>query len=151
MAISRRKFAQKAGLAIVGAGLAGSAAGAFSRSPKPGSLFGISARPLADPLTTLRSDLFLPYIGTIFHTGRIHGPGNSLQLTDVILHRRSMEKSSETGGESFSLLFRSIGRKRSPGEIHIFRHPSLGTFSLFIAPVERAKKTYEAVINHLPS
>ena len=141
MAISRRKFAQKAGLIIVGAGFAGSAGKIFSQSLSPGNF--------ADPVMDLKSEAFLPYIGTLFSTVRNGHLRNSLQLTEIILHQDPKEKPAEINGESFSLLFRNISGKKLPEEIHTFEHPWLGTFSLFIAPVERAKTTYEAVINHL--
>lgn len=145
MVISRRKFAQTAGLTIIGAGLAGSAGKVFSQSLSAG--FPISAESFADPLMGFDSATFQPYIGTIFQPVQNGILKPSLRLTEVFVHQ-SAKQPSDIKGESFSLLFRAVGRNTLPPETHTFEHASLGTFSLFIIPFERQPKLYEAVINH---
>jgi hypothetical protein len=145
MALTRRKFTQVAGAAMMGIGFAGPAAKVFSQSLISSGLFSVTGEVSADLLMSFKSDTFLPYLGTVFYSGE---NGNSLRLTDVVIHQHQKEKLSVTAGESFSLLFQKVGRKSVLQDVHTFEHPSLGTFSLFIAPVERGGKIYEAVINH---
>ncbi len=145
MALSRRKFTQVAGAAMVGIGFAGAASRTFSQSSRSAGLFSITGEAASDMLMSFNSETFAPYIGTIFRSGQ---SGYSFRLTEVAQHKGSQEKRFGMSGDSFSLFFRSVGRKDVPQDIHTFEHPSLGTFSLFIAPVERGGKTYEAVINH---
>jgi hypothetical protein len=145
MTLSRRKFTQVAGAAMVGLGFAGPAAKIFSQSLRSGDLFPLTGEAAADVLVSFKSETFAPYLGTVFYSGQT---GNSFRLTDVVEHRHPKEKRAAAGGESFSLFFRSVSRKNVPQDIHTFDHPSLGTFSLFIASVDRGKKIYEAVINH---
>ncbi|HEV7642882.1 MAG TPA: hypothetical protein VGO50_02980 [Pyrinomonadaceae bacterium] len=145
MALTRRKFTQVAGAAMVGIGFAGAASRTFSQSSRPGGLFPVTGEAASDMLMSFNSETFAPYVGTIFRSGQ---SGYSFRLAEVVDHGRSKEKRFGMAGESFSLFFRSVGRKNVPQDIHTFEHPSLGTFSLFIAPVERGGKTYEAVINH---
>ncbi len=145
MALSRRKFTQVAGAAMVGIGLAGSASKTFSQSLRSGGLFSITGEAASDMLMSFNSETFAPYVGTIFRSGQ---SGYSLRLAEVVEHKLQKDKRFGMGGESFSLFFRSVGQKNVPQDIHTFEHPSLGTFSLFIAPVGRGGKTYEAVINH---
>lgn len=147
MAITRRRFAQVAGASVVGFGLLGRAANVFSQSLGFGDLFPLTGEAAADILMTFKSETFAPYIGTIFRSDQ---SGHSFRLAQVIDHELTKEKSSAAPVESFSLFFRSVSLKSVPQETHTFEHPSLGTFSLFIAPVDRARATYEAVINHTP-
>jgi len=150
MTISRRKFAQKAGLTIAGAAVAGAASNVFSQSLRSGKLFSISPEAYGERVMSFNSETFRSLIGTIFRSRLGDGPGNSLRLADIGLPRSSTGKFAATG-DSFSLFFRGVGPKNVSQEIHTFEHPSLGTFSLFIAPVDRSGKTYEAVINHSPA
>jgi hypothetical protein len=148
MTISRRKFTQQAGLAIVAAGVAGSAGTAFSQSLRSGDLFPLSAESFADPVMNFRSEIFFPYVGTIFNLYQDGARQNSLRLTEVFVGDQKDPGRTKADGACFSLLFRSISRTNLPENIYDFDHASLGKFSLFIAPVERAKKIFEAVIDH---
>jgi hypothetical protein len=149
MAISRRKFAQTAGVTIVGIGLAGAAGKVFSRSSISGDLFPLPAESFAGPVMSFNSDAFLPYLGTIFQPSQNGIRKTSLQLTEVFIHQYIKKQPLRNNGDSFSLLFRSVGRNALPQKTYTFEHASLGTFSLFVAPVGRGPKVYEAVIVHL--
>ena len=146
MSISRRRFAQTAGLAIAGTSLTVSPVKLFAQSL--GSATGLSAEAGADVLINMTSEAFLPYVGTIFQpvngTQRI-----SLQLTEITTNPFKENRLRGVTGESFSLVFRSLDRKALPPGIHTFEHPSLGTFSLFISPIGRSGSRFQAVINHL--
>lgn len=146
MSISRRRFAQTAGLAIAGTSLAVSPVKLFAQSL--GSATGLSAEAGADILMNMTSEAFLPYVGTIFQ------PANgaqriSLQLIEILTKAFEENRLLGVTGESFSLVFRTLGKKALPQGIHTFEHPSLGTFSLFISPVGRSGSRFQAVINHL--
>lgn len=149
MSISRRRFAQTAGLAMIASGLAGSPGSLFAQTLEPGGLFSLSSNVYADPVLGFTSETFLPYINTIFQPA---GSGNRripLQLTEVLTHSHKENQRREISGESFSLLFRAVGGKALPQSTHTFEHASLGTFSLFISPAGCGGNEYVAVINHL--
>jgi len=149
MTITRRRFAQTAGLALIATGLAGSAGKLTAQSLGSGSLFSLSAGAYADPLASFTRQTFLPFVGTIFQPVSDENKRILLRLTEVPAHVSKYDQPRGIGGESFSLIFRGVGRNVLPAKTHIFEHASLGTFSLFISPVGRSAKKYQAVINHL--
>jgi hypothetical protein len=148
MQISRRKFAQKVGLAVVGAGLASSIPNTFSQSLGPGTLFPLPASCYEDSLMGFTAEIFAPFVGTIFRSDIDTNRTISLRLTEVVPHQHAATKSFEFTGVSFSLIFREIGRKQVEAGIYTLEHPSFQTFKLFISPIERGKLIYEAVISH---
>jgi hypothetical protein len=148
MAISRRKFAQTVGLALAGTTLAGSAGNVFSQTSGPGDLFQLPGEAYSDQVLSFNSDLFRPFIGTLFQPDQNNSRKPSLQLVEVAISEIKSKKQVNVTGESFSLIFRSVGRNKLPEETHMFQHGSLGTFAIFISPVERDRRTYQAVINH---
>jgi hypothetical protein len=146
MTISRRRFAQTAGIAVAAISLSGSAPEIFSQTTRSNGLYPLSAAAYGEHLLSLNCSAFQGLIGTIFRSEMGNREILSLRLMEVKI---SPPVNKVIGnGEEFSLLFRSIGRKRIPEGLHTFDHPTLGNFSLFVAPVERARMNLEAVINH---
>jgi hypothetical protein len=146
MTISRRRFAQTAGIAVAAISLSGSAPEIFSQTIRPNGLYPLSASAYGERLLSLNSNAFQGLIGTIFRSKVEGSEVNSLRLVEVKISSRLNKAIGN--GEEFSLLFRGVGRKNIAEGLHTFDHPTLGNFSLFVAPVERGRINLEAVINH---
>jgi hypothetical protein len=149
MNISRRKFAQTVGLAVVGAGAVASAGDLFSQSRLGGGLSSLPGEIYADRTFSFTSETFTPFIGTIFQPSDDMMRRSTLQLMEVVKHDRPQNQVKGITGESFSLIFQLVGKKPLASKIHVFDHAALGNFSLFVTPVGRSGKEFEAVVNHL--
>lgn len=141
--ITRRDFIQLFGLTAI-AGLAiNSPVNIFGQSS--GDLFRIPSESLADPVFSFTSAHFTPFINADFQTGQ----NARLRLTDVKVFERKANLAKGATGESFSLLFRGPLPENFDGRSFELFHPSLGAFTLFLAPVGKERDRYEAVVNHL--
>jgi hypothetical protein len=125
-----------------GAAMAGGAAAAFAGaggSLDPSRI----GRPKGGP-AYLDHATYVPLVGSDF---RLYRPGARtlrLQLIEARVNDRSP-------GETFSLLFRAHARASVDARMYLFEHPALGSFELFVSPVNRGVHglDLEAVINRI--
>ncbi|MGZ4280853.1 MAG: DUF6916 family protein [Gaiellaceae bacterium] len=126
-----------AGAGGAGSVLAGAAAGAGAVDAGPG--IGKPGRGKA----YLRRSTYAPLIGTRF---KVHRPGERTLKVKLISARQL-----PSAGDSFSLTFRTGRTPSVESRIYRLEHPALGSFELFLSPVDRGVKglDLEAVINRI--
>lgn len=148
--ITRRNFIQTLGIVSV-AGTAFNLTGkAFGQTTKSKHLFAIPAEALSDPVSSFKSENFLPFVNTDFQIRQenLRRP-ESLRLLDVKDLERKANLAEDVLGDCFSLMFFSPrGSKLRAGQYE-FTHFSLGTFILALNPVSALPNRYEVIINHL--
>jgi hypothetical protein len=84
---------------------------------------------------------FLPHVNTSFAVRSAKGAGTRLELMKVV------EQPATKHVEQFSLVFHAQGGATLADGTHAVRHPALGAFDLFIAPIggsNRRRRVYEA-------
>lgn len=147
--ITRRNFMQSGILAAIGSCTLGLTGKVFGQTLLADDLFLIPPESLNDPILTLTSEHFVPFINTTFQFRHSQIPGNIiLRLVDV--HRPKINNSDKgVRGESYSLLFDAERTIHVEQLIYDVSHNGLGKFSLFIAPVLPEPNLYEAVVNRL--
>ena len=148
--ITRRNFIQLFGATAIAGLTISSPVNIFGQTRRDGDLFQIPPESLADPVSSFTSAHFTPFINSDFqimqNASRETTP---LRLTEVEIFQRKANLAKGTVGESFSLVFRGSLPENLSGDRFEFSHPSLGVFTLFLAPVSKERNHYEAVINHL--
>lgn len=149
MKITRRNFVQISGIAAVSATLLGSVDKVFGQFEKGSELFPVPAESLSDPLNYLVKAHFEPFAGTAFRGGLDGGPIVDLRLKAVTELTRGINVKRGYRGESFSLLFEGTSKRRLAEGPYVFEHGNLGRFTLNLAPVGKAGRNYEAVINRV--
>ena len=148
--ITRRNFIHSIGLASVAAVTLNLSGTAFGQKSNESGYFSIPAESLTDPVLSLKSEHFTPFINTDFEIRH-----ENLRRTEILrlLNVKELERKANQAegvqGDSFSLMFFSPrGKKIESGQFE-FSHFSLGAFSLTISRVSAEPNRYEAVINHL--
>ena len=149
MKISRRKFFLNTGVAALTAVVVYPAQNIFGQSLKTERFFPVPPETTNDALNYLRREHFEPFVNTFFQFQPAEGRSFDLQLLAVENSTRGANEKQGFAGESFSLLFEGSKRSKVPQEIYQINHDSLGTFSLFIAPVGLRGNRYEAIINRI--
>ncbi len=135
---SRRGFLQGAAAATVTASIGGVGTYAWLRDTDPGP----SSRTLT--ADELEYELFEPIVGDELAIGRARGVVSS--VTD----RTDYLSADGISGTSFSVIIESADLIEQG--THDFRHRTIGTFPMFVAPVGRpssGSNTYEAAFNRL--
>lgn len=146
MSISRRKFLQAGTIVAISAGipLKVLASGSASTNAKIFPGFGNSSLQ-----SSMDSELFSRYVNTPFTLRR--GQTEAKFTLREVRHWTSRgSKRSPDGKECFSLIFeKDAGHERLPQETYTAAHSALGEFPLFVVPVGKSLKKYEAVFNRL--
>lgn len=90
----------------------------------------------------------LPHVGSRFDVRVAPGRRERLTLIEATAREPRGQGDRKVTGEAFSLLFGEAGNE-IPAGIHAFHHPALGSFPLFVSPVEQGRngQRYEAVVN----
>jgi hypothetical protein len=138
---SRREVLRLAAAGVGGLALVGPMASPVAAARSEGVQPAGPPSTLAD-FTSLVNTAFDVKVGVLRTTPLI--------LVDAVaIAPRGLGKRRVTG-EAFSLLFTGATPLRTAGEIFPVRHPALGEFSMFLAPVGSSKDGlhYEAVYNH---
>jgi uncharacterized protein DUF6916 len=84
---------------------------------------------------------FRPHVGEWFTVRAAANEWRRLALVEVV------ERPVTRGVEQFSLIFHGAPAPRLAGGTHVFSHPRLGAFDLFIAPIgpaNRPRSVYQA-------
>lgn len=146
--ITRRDFIQLFGVTAIAGLTINSPVNIFGQSP--GDLFRIPPESMTDPVFSFTSAHFTPFINGDFQI-RQNASRETAQLilTDVKVFERKANLAKGATGESFSLLFRGSLPENFAGNSFELFHPSLGVFTLFLAPVGKERDRYEAIVNHL--
>jgi hypothetical protein len=148
--ITRRNFIQLFGATVVAGLSINSPVNIFGQTRREDDLFPIPPESLSDPVSSFTSAHFTPFINGDFQVRQNDlRETTSLQLIDVEIFQRKANLAKGAIGESFSLVFRGSLPENLAGDRFEFSHPSLGVFTLFLAPVSKERNRYEAVINHL--
>lgn len=148
--ITRRNFIQLFGVAAIAGLSLNSPVNIFGQTRREDDLFPIPSESFADPVFSFTSAHFTPFINSEFQIRQNDlGETASLQLIDVEIFQRKANLAKGAVGESFSLVFRGSLPENLAGNSFEFSHPSLGVFTLFLAPVSKERNRYEAIINHL--
>ncbi len=148
--ITRRNFIQLFGTTVIAGLSINSPVNIFGQTRHEGDLFQIPPESLADPVASFTSAHFTPFIDGDFQVRQNASQETvSLQLIDVEIFQRKANLAKGAVGESFSLVFRGSLPENFAGNRFEFTHPSLGVFTLFLAPVSKERNRYEAIINHL--
>jgi hypothetical protein len=139
--VSRRGFVQGAGVLIAGGWLHSTLS--FGRASAVAS-------EATSPVHAMDQEAFAAYLGQSF---RIEGEATApldVRLVDVADRRPPV---GHHGGESFALIFRSLGDQPLSQHTYQFSHPALGSFPLFIVPGVASPEgiNHEAIINRLPA
>lgn len=137
--LTRRRLVQVGGAAAVGVAL-----GSLSL-PEIGNAL------VASPPAYLRRSSYAKLKGTSFTATGARGAKVTLRLEEIAdLARARVEKSFAGRDDAFALTLTGPAGAALDGAIHELRHASLGTFSLFIAPVGRLTATqrrFEVVVD----
>jgi hypothetical protein len=149
MKITRRNFVQISGVAALSAALLGPVGKTYGQLAVAGDLFAVPAESLADPLNYLLKAHFEPFTGTAFRAGAGNDSRVGLRLKAVTDLTRAINHKRGFHGESFSLLFEGASRRSLAEGPYVFDHENLGRFTLYLSPVGKAGKNYEAVINRV--
>jgi hypothetical protein len=149
MKISRRKFFLNTGIATLTAVVVLPAQNIFGQSLKTEQFFPIPPETTNDALNYLRREHFEPFVNAVFQFQPAEGRAFNLKLIAVENLTLGANEKQGLSGESFSLLFEGSKKSKVPQEIFQIDHGSLGTFSLFIAPVGLRGNRYEAIINRI--
>ena len=90
----------------------------------------------------------LPHVGSPFDVWAASGRRVRVTLVEAILHPPRGQGGRVVNGEAFSLIFSGGGDALAAGT-YGFRHPTLGSFSLFVSPVGQGRngQRHEAVVN----
>jgi hypothetical protein len=122
----------------------GAAALAYAAARLPA---GAVAPPAREPLTLAE---VLPHVGSRFDVWVKPLARERVTLIEATGRTPRSQGGRQVTGEAFSLLF-DAGRSRVPAGTHLFRHPALGWFTLFVSPVGRGLngQRYEAIVNRL--
>jgi uncharacterized protein DUF6916 len=140
---SRRTFLKASIMAALFAAVPGK--NLFAQSKKSVDVVPNANPPLqTDILTNYTKASFQSYLNSIFEMETLQGtvPLELQQISDF---------SAPKGGESFALLFRG-GSHQLRQKTYTLRHPSLGTFQIFLVPVgadQNGAQGYLATINRL--
>ena len=154
MTISRRYFLRAGSLALFATGVhltahaGGQKIGAAQQNPKEN--YPVPYQSQLDPTSYFTKATFTPYLNTPFRL-RLKGATLATLTLVEVNDVRSGRKQTTTVG--LSLIFRGPASKSLQSQMYKVEHGALGSFSLFITPVERdagRQRAYEAVINHLP-
>jgi hypothetical protein len=148
MPTSRRRFLKTGTMGLLCAAVPAALAKVVVASSTSASRI---SEPNVRGLLHFTRDAFTPHLHTTF---RIHtNPGiTDLELTAIEdLKSNSRVPERMAGKESFSLMFVRHGDdSHFTQDTYLVEHPSMGKFSLFIAPVEKATvKKYEAIVTRL--
>jgi uncharacterized protein DUF6916 len=131
--ITRRRFLE----AIVALGLAGSSAAARA-------LGGAAAPPLT-------RSWFSPYLGTPFQICDASGQQAAMVLMslDPLLHTRGFSSPDTAAQYCFAARYVAPADTPKIDGLCTVKHPQLGSFSLFLTPIGRSGKSWEAVFNRI--
>jgi hypothetical protein len=102
----------------------------------------------------LKRSSYASLIGTPFTATAVTGAAATLTLTEVAdLARARSEPVLAGRDDAFALSFSGPTAAVLDGGIHELAHPTLGRFSVFIAPVDRAEssQSYEVVVDRTVS
>lgn len=150
MKITRRNFVKTTTAAAVGAGALVSAGKLEAQRSLPGGdLFQIPPESTNDPLNYLSAKHFAIFVGTTMEA--YAGRKRPVQVRLVDVSDVSLPANLKRGyaGESFSLVFETVGRSPLAPQTYTFDHPNLGAFSLAIFPFGQAPRQFEAVVNRI--
>ncbi len=139
MSMSRRRLLQGGAAAFVCTALPMRSLGLLF----PDSAFAAPAA--AGGAAGLRLSTFTALVGTRF--GATVGGSH----VDLRLAKATKGQKVTRRGENFSLLFDGAGGAPFSQGTYTFTHPSIGSFPMFVVPVNQAKAapTYEAVFNRV--
>jgi hypothetical protein len=102
-------------------------------------------------LDTMKSETFLPFLGTAFHVAVAEGSDVVLRLVEVFPLGRKPARLVRPGQRdvAFSLRFAGPAEPFLPQRTWPVSHPDLGTHEIFLVPVGRSEDgfEYEAVFN----
>jgi hypothetical protein len=146
--ITRRDFIQLFGVTAIAGLTINSPINIFGQSS--GDLYRIPAESMTDPLFSFTSAHFTPFINDNFAVRSNESfKTTPLRLIEVEIleHKENLAKGFT--GESFSLLFSGSHPENVAGDMFEFSHPSLGVFTLFLAPVGKEPNRYQAIVSHL--
>jgi len=75
----------------------------------------------------------------------------AVQTLPAKIHQGPNQTPVASSDDCYALVFSGPANRPLRGRTYLFQHPSLGQFSLFIAPGKRASdgQHYEAVVNHV--
>jgi hypothetical protein len=147
MSISRRKFLKAGTLVALSAALPISV---FGQNPKDRDGNPIDQQPTQpDPLAYYTRSAFSSYLNSIFqlYTGYSVVEVALVEVKDLM----PAGATTANGRECFSLLFRG-GSVALPQNTYQVKHPSLGSFQLFLVPGgpdDNGAQSYVAIINRL--
>jgi hypothetical protein len=148
--ITRRNFIQTLGLAAVAGVSLNLGSTAFGQTLQADDLFLVPTESMSDPLLSFTSGHFTPFINTDFQIRRAGSRRTeTLKLIDVKDFQSKANQAKSVQGDSFSLMFSNTRATKLVGQSFEFSHPALGTFTLFLSPVNKEPNQYEAIINHL--
>ena len=150
MSITRRKFLKAGTLVALSAAIPLRVAGQQPRKVNDGNPIDQSKDVAADPLSTYTRSTFSSHLNSIF---RLYTGYSTIDVALVeVKDLAPGAKTSETGAECFSLLFRG-GRVALKQNTYKIEHPSLGAFPLFLTPGtpnDNGAQSFVAIINRLP-
>ena len=143
MGVSRRKFIQTGAVAAIATGIPLSAAAKNSYSSLgsiAGTLLNLGGNPALNMAT------FKAHVNSVFTLRNQKGQMSNVTLQSVYDWRAAGNRASK---ECFSLVF--FGAASLHQDTYSVTHPSLGTFSMLLAPTGSNKggQKYEAVFNRL--
>jgi hypothetical protein len=143
MGLSRRNFIQTGAVAAIAAGIPLSAAARNSNSSLgsiAGTLLNLEGTPWLNMAT------FKAHVNTVFALRNQKGETSNVTLKSVYDWRAAGNRGSK---ECFSLMFSGSGTLRQ--DTYSVTHPSLGSFSMLLAPSgpNKGGQKYEAVFNRL--
>jgi hypothetical protein len=145
MSISRRKFLQTGAIVAIAAGIPVKVFASKSASANSKFFHGVASSTLQ---SSMDSELFARYVNTQFTFRR--GQTEARFTLVEVRHWTSLgSKRSPDGKECFSLIFENAGNDRLPQDTYTAAHSALGEFPLFVGPLGKQPKKYEALFNRM--
>ena len=138
---SRRQFVRQ----VSGAALAAAVA--------PGAALAVAVPVREAACNELSLAGFLRHVGSAFRIRAEDGATVVLRLqeaTETQFKHRQDGKAADAGHEKFSLIFRGSNKYVLDQRIHLFEHPEMGGFAMFIVPVfsrDTEGRYYQAIFN----
>jgi hypothetical protein len=153
MTVSRRKFLKAGTMLSLSAVIPLKSAFAQQQSAERNELFKVPDDLQADQFDRFTEESFSRYLNTQFRVYTSPLTAVSFELIKVKRWERSPDEKSahNTKLDCFSVVFRGPRNVALESGTYKVEHDQMGTFELFISPVDERKKQrrYQAVFNHL--
>ncbi len=149
MQITRRNFLHHVGGALALTAIGGGITTLFAQKGRRSDVFPLPVEVYTDPLYSMTGKQFERFIGQTFTVTTSDGLAVGLVLKEVAPIELLSNTTRGYYGETFSLVFESVGKQVLEQDTYEIRADGLEQFSALVVPIERFQKRYQIIINRL--